>query len=104
MHFNTYQVTAVNQAVYPEDEAETYLPMQLTAEAGEVAAKFAKAIRKDSYVNPEEVAYELGDVLWYIANLAFHMGYDLETIAIMNVNKLEDRIKRNVIHGDGDNR
>jgi NTP pyrophosphatase (non-canonical NTP hydrolase) len=104
MHFDTYQTCAVNLAVFPEEEAENYLPMQLAAEAGEVAGKFAKALRKGVDVNPEDVAYELGDVLWYVANLAYEMGYSLETIAVMNINKLEDRAKRDVIHGEGDKR
>jgi NTP pyrophosphatase (non-canonical NTP hydrolase) len=104
MHFDTYQTNAVNLAVFPEKEADNYLPLQLAAEAGEVAGKFAKALRKGVDVVPEEIAYELGDVLWYVANIAYEMGYSLETIAIMNINKLEDRKSRNVIHGDGDNR
>ena len=57
------------------------------------------AIRKK-----EEIAKELGDVLWYMANLAFELGYDLGDIAAINIQKLVDRQERGKIHGDGDNR
>jgi NTP pyrophosphatase (non-canonical NTP hydrolase) len=55
-------------------------------------------------MNDKEVAKELGDVLWYIANLAEDLGYDLAEIADMNLEKLADRANRNVIKGSGDNR
>lgn len=106
--FDHYQYAAVDLAVYPEYEWQYYLPMQLAAEAGEVAGKFAKAIRKDEHVldlyPAEMIAKELGDVLWYVANLADAIGYDLSDIARMNIEKLTDRAERNTIHGDGDNR
>jgi len=46
----------------------------------------------------------LGDVLWYIARMAGKLGYTLDDIAETNLEKIKDRIKRNVQHGSGDNR
>jgi NTP pyrophosphatase (non-canonical NTP hydrolase) len=47
---------------------------------------------------------ELGDVLWFVAGIAYSAGWTLEDIAKMNIDKLEDRRQRNVIQGSGDNR
>ena len=55
-------------------------------------------------VAKEEIAKELGDVLWYVANLSFELGYDLGDIAALNIQKLVDRQERGKIQGDGDNR
>ena len=51
-----------------------------------------------------EVASELGDVLWYCAALAQDLGVSLSVIATQNLDKLEGRKQRNVIHGEGDSR
>jgi NTP pyrophosphatase (non-canonical NTP hydrolase) len=102
--FDDYQAEAVALAIYPREVWDSYLPLQLASEAGEVAGKFGKAFRKDKEVDYEAVAYELGDLLWYVANLASELGYTMSEIATMNINKLKDRKDRGVLKGDGDNR
>ena len=106
MKFDEYMIEAVKTGVFPYESWHTYLPIGLASEAGEVAGKFGKAIRKDDLqtLDYEAVAAEVGDVLWYAANLAYFMNMSLEEIAKKNIEKLKDRTKRNVIHGDGDNR
>lgn len=52
----------------------------ISGEGGEVAD-----------LDKEHLAKELGDVLWYIALGAHSIGYDLETIMQMNVDKLRKR-------------
>lgn len=99
-----YQNQALATAVYPTEIALEYCILKLNGEAGECAEKLGKALRKRTSVDKEALAYELGDVLWYVANAANVIGYDLSTIAEMNVSKLQDRAVRGVIHGDGDNR
>jgi NTP pyrophosphatase (non-canonical NTP hydrolase) len=47
---------------------------------------------------------ELGDVLWYIAQVATELELSLEEIAEHNIAKLYDRLERGKIQGDGDNR
>lgn len=104
LYFDEYQAEAVALGVYPQEEWKAYLPLQLASEAGEVAGKFGKAVRKGEDIDPHAVALELGDVLWYVANLAEMVGYDLSEIARMNIEKLESRKARGVLNGDGDNR
>ncbi|MCL2677366.1 MAG: nucleoside triphosphate pyrophosphohydrolase family protein [Streptococcaceae bacterium] len=80
----------------------------LSGEAGEVSDKVKKLIRdKDGRLtstDKENIAKELGDVLWYVATTARYIGIDLENIAKNNIEKLEDRKARGVIKGNGDNR
>jgi len=83
----------------------TYSCLGLVSEAGEVADKLKKGIRDhDGEVDGKGVAKELGDCLWYINKLASELGYSLEDIAVMNVEKLSSRKKRGVIGGSGDER
>ena len=42
--------------------------------------------------------------MWYAANLAYVLGYDLSEIAQMNREKVAERIERGTLHGDGDYR
>lgn len=80
----------------------------LVGEAGETADKIKKIIRdKDGKASEEdrlEIVKELGDVLWYVANLARYLDTPLSEVAKGNIEKLESRRKRNKLHGEGDNR
>ena len=104
MDMDNYQKAAASTAIYPKETALEYCLLQLASEAGEAAGKLGKALRKGVPVDPDALAYELGDVLWYVANTAREIGYDLSEIAGMNISKLTSRADRGVIHGDGDNR
>ena len=52
----------------------------------------------------ESLAYEIGDILWQTAGIAKALGFSLDEIAMMNLNKLASRKERGVIDGNGDNR
>jgi NTP pyrophosphatase (non-canonical NTP hydrolase) len=101
---NEYQVEARQFAIYPEEASVVYPALGLSGEAGEVAEKVKKSIRGDKPLDIEEVAKELGDVLWYVANLASDIGVSLNTLAEKNLEKLYSRKERQVIKGSGDNR
>jgi NTP pyrophosphatase (non-canonical NTP hydrolase) len=108
MRLNEYQEAAVETAIYGEGQTIIYPTLGLTGEAGEVADKIKKVLRDYDGVFTDEIklniAKEIGDVLWYIAALSRDLGYTLEEIAKMNIEKLESRKQRNVISGSGDER
>ena len=113
---NEYQNAALTTAVYPTEYKIVYPALGMNGEAGEVADKVKKVIRDTVIVRDsngaiiltedkkEPLAKEIGDVLWYCATLAHDIGYTLEEIAQMNVDKLASRQQRNKIGGSGDER
>ena len=105
---NDYQKDALSTAIYGEKNKIVYPALGLAGESGEVCEKVKKVLRDNDGVFTDEkkieMAKEVGDVLWYIATISHDLGYTLEDIAIMNRDKLSSRKKRNVIHGNGDNR
>lgn len=76
----------------------------LSAEAGEVLGKVYKHVRDGTDVDADALVLELGDVLWFISQVASLMGRSLEEVAESNILKLHDRNIRGVIQGSGDNR
>jgi NTP pyrophosphatase (non-canonical NTP hydrolase) len=85
-----------------------YCGLGLADESGEVAGKIKKVLRDHGgKVSPEireALKQELGDVLWYLTQIATSLNYTLEEIAEANIRKLADRLERGVIGGSGDNR
>lgn len=113
MKFNDYQKVIEQFAVYPEAgtgriEALSYCGLGLGGEAGEVLEHLKKIQRDNNGVISEErreaVFKELGDVVWYLSRLCSEFGFEFSNVAEANIAKLMDRLERNVIHGDGDNR
>ena len=76
----------------------------LVGEAGEVAEKIKKLIRDSSRFQNEEIMKELGDVVFYATALANIYGRGLQEVLELNIQKLDDRQKRNKLRGSGDNR
>lgn len=109
MTFQEYQDEARKTAIYPDlGNNFVYPTLGLVGEAGEVAEKIKKVIRDDNYqISDEkraEITKELGDVLWYIANLSKELGVSMEDVANKNLEKLKSRQQRDELHGSGDNR
>ena len=109
MNFNDYQTKSRLTAKYPVIGHRVIYPtLGLVNEAGEVAGKIKKVFRdKDGQISEETreaLKAELGDVLWYIAQVATELDLSLDEIAEANIAKLMDRLERGKIKGDGDNR
>lgn len=109
MTFEEYQKISRKTAVYPVvGEKFVYPALGLAGESGEVVEKIKKIVRNEGgKVTDEarnEILKELGDVLWYIAQLATELDLSLEDIADQNIKKLVDRQQRGVLHSQGDNR
>jgi NTP pyrophosphatase (non-canonical NTP hydrolase) len=108
VELSEYQRLSRSTAEYPRHEALTYPALGLAGEAGEFADHAKKVIRDDGgQVTPqrrEAMAKELGDVLWYVAQLASELGLELEQVARDNLDKLLSRQQRGVLSGSGDER
>lgn len=109
MDLNTYQEKARSTAIYPDlGQNIVYPALGLGGEAGEILEKVKKIIRDDggvvTDVKRDAIALELGDVLWYVSQLAAEIDYSLEEIASLNLEKLFSRKTRGVLSGSGDAR
>ncbi len=110
MNFDEYQKRALTTASTTKDDFKDTMHwiLGVTGEAGEIAEKAKKIIRDKKGVISEadkaELGSEIGDVLWYLAVLAHHLGLSFEDIAEENLAKLKSRKNRGVIGGSGDNR
>ena len=65
--------------------------MGLCGEAGECIDVVKKMMFQQHELNSEKLIEELGDVLWYCAELASGLGVSLEDVALINVEKLKER-------------
>lgn len=95
-----------------------YMFLNLVGEVGELASKVAKAIRKEKVtINDNQLVFnefptciedeealmlEAGDVLWQLSGLCSVMGWDLERVGQMNLDKLAARKAVGTIDGNGD--
>lgn len=109
MTFGQYQEKSKRTALYPKaGENYIYPTLGLVGEAGEVANKIKKIERDFNGVLNENareaIAQELGDVLWYIAQLASELKLSLDEVAEKNLEKLAARLEHGKISGAGDNR
>lgn len=109
MNFDEYQKKSRETAQYP-DIGKNYLypVLGLCGESGEVAEKFKKLIRDKNNVLTDdykaEIKKELGDIIWYIAQIATELGISFDDIAETNIEKIMSRMERSKINGNGDNR
>ncbi len=109
MTFKEYQEKSKETAVYPSiGERFVYPLLGLVGESGEIAEKIKKIFRDRNGVVDEEtkkeIRKELGDVLWYLSQIATELDISLEEVAFSNIEKLMSRKERSQLHGDGDNR
>ena len=108
MDVNVYQDRAVATAIYPETHKITYPALGMAGEAGEVANKVKKIIRDGKKSLPDDwqqqLASEIGDVIWYCAALARDLDMSLATIMAANLDKLKARQEQGTLGGSGDKR
>jgi len=118
-----YQNKALDTCL-PESYNYTYMFNNLVGEVGEFASKVAKAKRKGLLtVKHDDISFskspehltdvnmikdalflEVGDILWQLSGLCSVLGFSLDDVAVMNLNKLSKRKEVNTIDGEGDYR
>lgn len=98
MDFQEYQHRANSTDQAPPTESDDIRGMMipllgLAGEAGSLLTEYKKRLRdKAAYtVFKQRVAEELGDILWYVANIATKEGLELGAIASQNLQKTGDR-------------
>lgn len=93
MKINEYQMEALRTASGMNQELPMFVNgvLGLCGESGECADLVKKHIFQGHELDAEHLAKELGDVAWYLAVTAYSIGYDLETVMQMNVDKLRSR-------------
>lgn len=108
MNFSEYQERARTTAIYREKVdghlAQAYPILGLSGEVGELANKFKKVLRDGAELDLNDLAGELGDILWYLALVIDEFDLRMEHVAQKNLSKLQSRQERGVIGGSGDNR
>ena len=109
MEFKQYQKTSRQTAVYPViGHGCVYPALGLAGESGEALNKVKKLFRDNQRQIEDEqrqaIGSELGDILWYLAQLATELDLDLDQVAQDNLDKLLSRQQRGQLHGQGDDR
>jgi NTP pyrophosphatase (non-canonical NTP hydrolase) len=109
MEFNKYQKESRKTAIYPKiGKSYVYPTLGLANEAGEFAGKIKKIFRDDggkvTKEKKQDLIHELGDILWYLSQIATEFNFKLSDVAEENLKKLSSRKERGVLHGSGDNR
>lgn len=107
--FDTYQQESRKTwNLVHTDHPIVYPTLGLVNEAGELAGKVKKIFRDKGGVigdaEREALKYELGDVLWYLAQICTELDLSLQEVAEANLTKLFSRLERGTIAGEGDHR
>ncbi len=112
MDFDEYKdlsgITDLSHQLPPDCHPLLYHALKLNGEAGEIAEKVGKLFRDKKGVMDDyfivDMIDELGDVMWYMGAIARQLTISLNSVARRNMEKLQDRMERDVLHGSGDNR
>src|SRR5262249_12796941 len=95
--FRDYQKQAIQTDRTRGERLESIIVplLGLAGEAGSLLSEYKKWLREGDRYRPftDQVAEEIGDILWYLANIAEKEGLDLQDIAEENLAKLADRFQ-----------
>lgn len=107
MKFNEYQDLA-SRTANATAKGDLYelsnFGLGISGESGEVADIIKKAVFHGHDISIKELEKELGDVLWYLSQIARVNDLYLENIAIANIEKLKKRYPNGFSESDSINR
>lgn len=93
MEINEYQKLAMTTLNKELNKKEVLINavMGLCGESGEAVDLVKKHLFQGHELDKEHLAKELGDVAWYLAEIAYVLDVDLETVLTKNIEKLKNR-------------
>lgn len=99
MNVNEYQKLAMTTLNPKLDNKDVLINgvMGLCGESGEAIDIVKKYLAQGHELDTEHLAKELGDIAWYLAETATAIGYDLDDIFKMNIEKLKNAIRRDLV-------
>lgn len=111
MELDEYQKLASRTANFsgiPGEHPIMYCCLGLAGEMGELIEKVKKVMRNDAGIVSDEaregIKREMGDVMWYLSQMARLMDISFDDVGATNIKKVYDRAERGVISSHGDNR
>lgn len=90
MDFNEYQKLA-NRTLYGNEQVLTNCALGVAGEAGELVDLIKKYTFHGHDLDKQALTKEIGDVLWYLSQIAQWADIPFEEAAIQNVEKLQRR-------------
>ena len=90
MDFNDYQ-KAANRTLMGKEQVLTNCALGLTGEAGEVADLIRKYTFNNEKLDHDAIVKEMGDVLWYLSQIAEWADIPFDEVADDNINRLKQR-------------
>lgn len=93
MEIKEYQELALNTKapLLTLLDENIHMTLGMVTEAGEIADVFKKKLAYGKEIDYVNVKEELGDIMWYIANMCNVNGWDLRDILQTNIDKLRTR-------------
>ena len=106
MEINEYQKKAMEFLNPQLNEKDILINgvMGLCGESGEVIDIVKKHLAQGHELNKDKIIEELGDVLWYVAEVAYVLNVKLEDVFTLNIKKLSKRYKNGFSVSDSINR
>lgn len=106
MDINEYQRRAMATLNPALDKRDVLINgvMGLCGESGEAIDIVKKHLAQGHALDTQRLAKELGDVAWYLAETATAIGYELQDILLMNLEKLQKRYPEGFTVEDSINR
>ncbi|WP_283678824.1 nucleoside triphosphate pyrophosphohydrolase family protein [Lentilactobacillus sp. Marseille-Q4993] len=90
MEFNEYQ-KAANKTLMGKEQVLTNCALGLTGEAGAVSDLVRKYAFQSEKLDHDQMVQELGDVLWYLSQIAEWADIPFDEVANENIKRLKER-------------
>ena len=90
MEFNDYQQLA-NRTLEGNEHVLTNLSLGIASETGEVIDLVKKYTFQGADLDKDQLQHEMGDVLWYLSQIALWADIDFDDVAKANIKTLEQK-------------